>query len=136
MKKFFTIVALAGTLVACSNDKKEAEKTEDTTTTAPATTEPEVDESTNNEPTTTAVAGVPTFSDPEVQKFANDYAAFITEYKTGIKDPAKMQALSASMQDWSTRANAIVSKLLSKPDEAQAWSAWFMKLSQDLKPAQ
>lgn len=132
MKKLFAILAIAGVMVACNNKKKDEKKPEGdstatTTTTTPTTTEPTTT-------TTTTPSGVPTFSDPEVQKFANDYAAFIAEYKAGMKDPAKLMELSKNMQDWSTRATSVGLKLASKPDEAMAWANWITALSKEIMP--
>ncbi|HUR65574.1 MAG TPA: hypothetical protein VMZ03_04420 [Chitinophagaceae bacterium] len=132
MKKLFAVLALAGVMVSCSNKKKDEKKAEgDTTTTTTTTVEPTTTTTTT---TTTAPAGVPTFSDPEVQKFANDYAAFIAEYKAGMNDPAKLQDLSAKMQDWSKRSTDIGMKLAAKPDEAKAWADWVMALSKEMMP--
>ena len=129
MKKLFAVIALVGIMSSCKDKKNEEPKADDATTTAPAT------EATTTEPSTTAVAGVPTFSDPEVQKFANDYNAFILEYKAGMKDPARIMELSKNMQDWATRAQSIGMKLAAKPEEAKAWAEWAASLSQNLMPA-
>ena len=105
--------------------KPEGDTTTTTTTTPPVETPTE---------TTTAPAGVPTFSDPDVQKFANDYAAFMTEYKAGMSDPAKLAELSNKMQEWSKKSTEIGMKLATKPDEAKAWADWVMALSKDMMP--
>jgi PBP1b-binding outer membrane lipoprotein LpoB len=126
MKKVFAVLALAGVMVSCNNKKKDEKKPEgDTTTTTTTTVEPT---------TTTTTPGVPTFSDPEVQQFANDYAAFIAEYKAGMNDPAKLQDLSTKMQDWGKRSTDIGMKLAAKPDEAKAWADWVMALSKEMMP--
>ena len=104
MKKLFAVLAIAGVMVATTTE------------------------------TTPAPAGVPTFSDPEVQKFANDYAAFMTEYKAGMSDPAKLAELSTKLQDWSKRSTEIGMKLATKPEEAKAWAEWVMALSKDMMP--
>ena len=131
MKKLFAILAIAGVMVSCGNKKKGDKKPEGdttaTTTTTPTTT-------TTTDPGTTAMAGVPTFSDPEVQKFANDYAAFIQEYKAGMKDPAKLMALAKNLQDWSTRATSVGMKLSTHPEEATAWANWMTACSKELMP--
>ena len=128
MKKLFAVLAIAGVMVACNNKKKDEKAPEgDTTTTSTTTT-------TTTTETTPAPAGVPTFSDPEVQKFANDYAAFMTEYKAGMSDPAKLAELSTKLQDWSKRSTEIGMKLATKPEEAKAWAEWVMALSKDMMP--
>ncbi|HRG81509.1 MAG TPA: hypothetical protein PLO99_03285 [Chitinophagaceae bacterium] len=128
MKKLFAVLAIAGVMVACNNKKKDEKAPEkDTTSTTTTTT-------TTTTETTPAPAGVPTFSDPEVQKFANDYAAFMAEYKAGMSDPAKLAELSTKLQDWSKRSTEIGMKLATKPEEAKAWADWVMALSKDMMP--
>ncbi len=131
MKKLFAIIALVGIMASsCKDKKKDEAKPEGTETTTPTT------ETTTTEPTTATVAGVPTFSDPEVQKFANEYGAFMAEYKAGMKDPAKLMELSKGMQEWATKAQSIGMKLASNPAEAKAWADWSMALAKDIMPAQ
>ncbi len=131
MKKLFAVLALVGVMTSCKDKKKDEKKTEETTITTPtdATTTP-----TDATTTATATAGVPTFSDPEVQKFANEYGAFIAEYKAGMKDPAKLAELGKKMTDWSTKAQSIGMKLASTPDEAKKWADWALELSKSLMP--
>jgi PBP1b-binding outer membrane lipoprotein LpoB len=131
MKKLFAVLALAGMMASCGNKKKDEEKKPEGDTTTTTTTTPPVETPTE---TTTAPAGVPTFSDPDVQKFANDYAAFMTEYKAGMSDPAKLAELSNKMQEWSKKSTEIGMKLATKPDEAKAWADWVMALSKDMMP--
>ncbi len=126
-------MALVGVLAACNNKKKDEKKPEKDTVATTTTTTP-TDNTTTTTTTTTTTAGVPTFSDPEVQKFANDYAAFIQEYKAGMKDPAKLSELAKTMQDWSSRATNIGMKLAQKPDEAKAWADWMTACSKELMP--
>ena len=130
MKKLFAVLALVGVMTSCKSKKKDEKKPEETTTTTPtdATTTP------TDATTTTATAGVPTFSDPEVQKFANDYGAFMAEYKAGMKDPAKLAELSKGMTEWSTKAQSIGMKLATTPDEAKKWADWALELSKSLMP--
>ncbi len=123
MKKLFLIVVLASFITSCK-EKKEDKKMEETTTTTPPKAEPET--------TTLTVAGVPAFSDPEVQKFANDYATFIANYKLGMQDPAKMADLTKNMQEWTTKSHSIAMKLSTTPDEAKKWSEWVIEASKQL----
>lgn len=136
MKKLFAVLAIVGVMTSCKDKKKEEKKVEDTTTNTPTTTEPTTTTTTTDNTTTTASTGVPSFSDPEVQKFANDYAAFVAEYKAGMKDPSKMNDLVKKMQDWSTRSQSIGLKLAQKPDEAKKWSDWVMAMNKELMPQQ
>lgn len=129
MKKLLFVVAVAGIMASCK-DKKDEKATDATTTTT--TTEPTTTEPTTTTTTTTATTGVPTFSDPEVQQFANDYAAFIANYKTGMNDPAKMQDLTKDMQKWTEKSQKIGMKLAQTPDEAKKWADWVMVISKDM----
>lgn len=127
MKKLFAIIALVGIMASCKDKKKDEPKTEGTETTTTTTT-------TTTE--TTSVAGVPTFSDPEVQKFANDYGAFMAEYKAGMSDPAKLTKLANDMQEWSTKSQSIGMKLAAKPEEAKAWADWMLEMTKSIMPQQ
>ena len=131
MKKLFAVLALVGVMTSCKDKKKDDKKTEETTTTTPTTTEP----TTTTPTTTTATTGVPTFSDPEVQQFANDYATFIANYKAGMNDPAKMQDLTKDMQKWTEKSQKIGMKLAQSPDEAKKWADWVMVISKELMPS-
>lgn len=129
MKKLFAILAIAGVMVACNNKKKDEKKPEGdstATTTTTTTTDPTT--------TTTTSAGTPTFSDPTVQKFVDDYTAFIVQYKAGMNDPAKMAELGKSMQEWSTRGAEVGMKLAANPEDLQKWSAWWEAISKELMP--
>jgi PBP1b-binding outer membrane lipoprotein LpoB len=133
MKKIFSMLALVSLLTVGCKDKKEDKKEEPTTT--PATTEPTTTPTTTDPaPTSNNADSVPSFSDPEVQKFANDYAAFVKEYKEGMKDPAKLTALAQKLQDWSKRATEIGTKLATSPDEAKKWTDWTMALAKEMMP--
>jgi hypothetical protein len=128
MKKILFVIAVACFIASCK-DKKDEKKVDDTMVT-PTTTEPSALET-----TTTPATGVPSFSDPEVQKFANDYAAFIANYKAGFKDPSKMADLTKNMQDWSAKSQSIGMKLASKPEEAKKWADWVMAINKELIPS-
>lgn len=131
MKKLLFVLAIAGLMTACKSKKTDEKKPDETTTTPTAPTTTTATEST----ATTATTGVPSFSDPEVQKFANDYGAFMAEYKAGMKDPAKLATLAKNMQDWSSKAKEIGLKLATKPDEARAWAEWVLAFTKDMMPS-
>jgi len=140
MKKLFAVVALVGIMTSCKDKKKDENKMDETTTTTttPTTTTDPTTTPTTTQPTTTtttASTSVPTFTDPEVQQFANEYAAFMAEYKAGMKDPAKMSDLGKKMTDWSTKSQNIGVKLAKTPDEAKKWADWVMALSKDMMPS-
>jgi len=133
MKKFFAVLAIAGVMVSCNNKKKDEKKPDGDTTTVTTNTTTTGDNTTTT--TTTTTTGVPNFKDAEVQKFANDYNAFIDQYLAGYKDPAKMAELSKSMQDWSSRASSISMKLANDPEEAKKWTDWAMMISKKVQDA-
>lgn len=136
MKKIFAVLALVGVMTSCKSKKKDEAKPE-TTTTTDATTTPATDATTTpaTETSTTAVAGVPTFKDADVQKFANDYTAFINEYKAGMTDPAKATELASRLQEWSKKSTEIGMKLATDQEELKKWTDWAMELSKVLTPA-
>lgn len=139
MKKILAVLALVGVMSSCKDKKKEEKKPEETTntTTTPASTEPSTTPATTpaaTEPAPATATGVPSFSDPEVQKFANDYSAFMAEYKAGMKDPAKLAKLSSSLQEWSKKAQGIGMKLANSPEEAKKWAEWTLELSKSMMP--
>ena len=135
MKKLFAVIALAGIMISCNNSKEEKTETKTDTTGTTTTTPEATDPTTTVTTTTTPAAGVPTFSDPEVQKFANDYAAFVNEYKAGMTDPNKMQEMAKNLQDWTTRSQSIGMKLSQNPDEAKKWADWVAEVNKQLMPA-
>ncbi len=134
MKKFLAVLALVGVMTSCKDKKKEDKKPEDATTTTTTATDPGTTTTTTTT-TTTAATGVPTFSDPEVQKFANEYGAFMASYKEGMKDPAKAMELAKSLQEWSKKSTEFGMKLASKPDEAKKWADWVLELSKSMMPS-
>ena len=127
MKKFLAVLALVGVMTSCKDKKKDEKKPEETTTTT--TTDP------TTTTTTTTDANVPTFSDPEVQKFVTEYSAFITEYKAGMADPAKAQALAKTAQEWSGKMSNIGMKLASNPDDLKKWTEWAQWVAAQFAPA-
>lgn len=131
MKKLFAILAIAGVMVACNNKKKDEKKPEGDTTVTTTTTPTNTTEPTN---TTTTSTDTPTFSDPTVQKFVDDYTAFIMQYKEGMKDPAKMAELSKSLQEWSTKGTEVGMKLATNPEDLQKWTAWWQAISKEFMP--
>lgn len=133
MKKFLTIVLLITVLVSCK-DKKETPKADDNnipaTTIEPTKTEPAI----TTETTVTNIE-IPKFKDPEVQKFANEYAAFIKEYKAGSMNPEKAPALNKAAQEWNEKSSKIADKLINTDaDEAMKLSTFLLTLSKEMMP--
>jgi hypothetical protein len=133
MKKLFAVLALVAVMTSCKDKKKDEKKPDATTTTT--TTNP--NSTTTTTTTTTSSAGVPTFSDAEVQQYVNDYTTFVTSvvdaYKS--KDLAKAGELAGKMSDWSSRSMSVAQKLSANPDEAKKFSDYVTKLSADLTAA-
>ncbi len=136
MKKLLLVFALTGLLTACNNkkeDKQPEEKTNGTTTTEPATNNTDA---TDPAPTSVnAASGVPNFSDPEVQKFANDYAAFIDEYKKVLADPASPRSAEFAMKwsDWASRSMSVGMKLAANPAESKKWTDWVESVNSKIR---
>ena len=126
MKKVLFVLAVAGVMASCG-DKKKSDKPAEVKDTTTATT------TTTTTTTTTATPGVPTFADPEVQSFVNDYTAFVNSYLDAYKakDMTKVSELAAKMTEWSGRSAAIGNKLAANPEEAKKFTDYMTKLSQD-----
>lgn len=136
MKKLLLAIVVAGLFAACNN-KKESDKTTDDTSTTTTTDQ----DNTSTKPTTTepsgntSIAGVPSFSDPEVQKFANDYAAFIAEYKQILANPASPRSAEFAMKwsEWASKSLSVGMKIASNPAEAKKWSDWVESVNSEIR---
>ena len=124
MKKVLFGLSVIGmsAMVSC----KEEVKTEE----APATEVVAVEETPAAE-VTTATVEVPKFSTPEMQKFADEYAAYYADMIAVSKsgDAAKITELQAKSQEWATKATAAMSKM--SPEDAQKWSTFATALAQE-----
>ena len=83
--------------------------------------------------TTITTSDVPTFADPEVQKFVNDYTAFVNAYMDAYKgkDMTKVQELSGKYQQWAGQIMTVGMKLAANPDDSKKFNDYRTKLSQD-----
>ena len=128
MKKVLFGLSVIG-MTAMVSCKKEEVKTEEAPATEVTATE-EVPAETTME-TTTATVEVPKFSTPEMQKFADDYAAYYAEVFAASKsgDAAKITALQTKGQEWATKATTAMSKMT--PEDAQKWSTFATALAQE-----
>lgn len=136
MKKLLFAIAVTGFLVACNNNKEGEKKVDDSSTTTSTDQTDNPSEPTTNEPTgDSPVAGLPAFSDPEVQKFANEYAAFISEYKKVLADPTSPKTAEFAMQwaQWASKSMSVSMKLASNPEEAKKFSEWSQLITKDLR---
>lgn len=131
MKRIFIALVLTAGLIACNNKKSE-EKTSGKDTTITTNTDTKTEE---NKEVTTNVNGVPNFSDPEVQKFANDYYTFLQEYKAALKDPSKAAEMTKTMGEWTNKTTEISMKLAANPEDAKKWADWAIVVSQEFSNA-
>jgi 2-phospho-L-lactate guanylyltransferase (CobY/MobA/RfbA family) len=130
MKKFFLAIAAIG-IVSLTSCKSEEKKVEDATQDV---TEQAVETGMENAENATEVAvastDVPTFSNPEVQKFATEYQAYFNKLMDAAKagDATKLQELTAQSVDWSKRASEWTQKMTA--EDANKWVEWASKLQE------
>lgn len=129
MKKVLFGLSVIG-MTAMVSCKKEEVKTEEAPATEVTATEETPATETTAE-TTTATVEVPKFSTPEMQKFADEYAAYSAEAMAAAKsgDAAKITALQAKGTEWATKTTAAMSKMT--PEDAQKWSTFATALAQE-----
>ncbi|MFL9835701.1 hypothetical protein [Chryseobacterium terrae] len=129
MKKLiFPLAVIAISLTACKKETKAEDSkpaTEEVASDKPATEE--VPASTES-----ASSDLPKFSSPEVQKFAEEYSAYVNESIEASKsgDAAKVQALSAKAQEWATKTQEATAKMT--PEDVKLWTDYYTKLSQKM----
>ena len=81
-------------------------------------------------------ADVPKFSNQEVQKFAEEYAAYYKEVveATKAKDVAKATELAKKAQEWTKSAEEKLAKMTR--EDAKAWGEWAQKIAAEVATAQ
>lgn len=129
MKKLFFALTLIGLVTATSCKKEEAKVENATENAVENTTEAANDAAQVLNETAAAVAEIPSFSNPEVKKFAEEYAAFYEEVKqaTTSGDVAKVQELQTKALDWAKKASEFTQKMT--PEDAQKWVDWSQKIA-------
>lgn len=121
-----TVIGLV-TLTSC---KKEEAKVQDA---IQDTTEQMIDVAEDNlesaNEANIAIADIPQFSNPEVQQFAEEYAAFARDAAAAAQsgDAAKIQELQAKTVEWTRKIGEINQKLSS--DEAQKFTEWVSEIN-------
>ncbi|NLN32587.1 MAG: hypothetical protein GX159_03210 [Flavobacteriaceae bacterium] len=129
MKKLFLTMTVIG-LVTLTSCKKEEEKVQDAIqdTTEQMTDVAEDNVQSANE-ANIAIADIPQFSNPEVQQFAEEYAAFARDAAAAAQsgDAAKIQELQAKTVEWTRKIGEINQKLSS--DEAQKFTEWVSEIN-------
>ena len=143
MKKLLPVIALLFVFAACNNKKKEDKKIEGDTTTTNMTTKADGNAATDPAPTdptgsrtsgNTSTIDIPTFSDPDVQKFVNDYTEFVRSYKQGIVDPVKAKELANDAMKWNSKMGHYAQKLAANPEDLQKWRTWAEAMKREMQP--
>ena len=140
MKKLvFALGAVAMlSMVSCGKKETPAEKpaTEEAVadSTAQETAEPAAEEKAA-EGVAGALSEVPKFSNEEVQKFAEEYAAYYKEVleASKAKDAAKSAELAQKAQDLAKSAQEKMTKMT--PEDAKAWGEWAQKITTEVAAA-
>ncbi|WP_299180785.1 hypothetical protein [uncultured Aquimarina sp.] len=108
----FALIIAVLFAASCKNETKSdatdsAEKTEEVEKTEKA------EENSNEETTTAASDGVPSFSDEKVQEYVNSYEAYIEEYKKVVesKDMTAFASLGQKGQELGTKAQEVMGNL-------------------------
>ena len=133
MKNLFLAISVIG-LVSLTSCKSEEKKVEDAT--ANVTEQAAETGAANVEATTdaqVAAADMPTFSNPEVQKFAEEYKAYFQEMVDASKagDATKLQELTAKGVEFQKRAADFTQKMTT--EESQKWVSWTNSLRDAVK---
>ena len=136
-KLVFALGAVAMlSMVSCGKKETPAEKpaTEEAAKEGEATEQPAAEEKAA-EGVAGALSEVPKFSNEEVQKFAEEYAAYYKEvldaYKA--KDAAKSAELAKKAQDLAKSAQEKMTKM--SAEDAKAWADWAHKLTTEVAAA-
>jgi enamine deaminase RidA (YjgF/YER057c/UK114 family) len=132
MKKLF-LAATAVSLLAvtsCKKDEKKVENaTENATETATNTAEKAGDNVENVAKSADVASDVPKFSSPEIQKFAEDYAAYYKDVTAAAQsgDATKIQDLQTKAMEWTKKATEMTQKMT--PEDAKKWTEWSQKIA-------
>lgn len=123
MKKMLLVLLSLGVIFSCGK-KEESTTTTKTETTTTTTAEPAK--------TDAAATDVPTFKEPEVQKYVDSYQAYLKDVKDAVasKDAAKFQEISAKGTELATQGQEAAKKL-TDPAEAKKFTDYMTKLGQE-----
>ena len=130
-KLVFALGAVAMlSMVSCGKKETPAEKpaTEEAAKEGEATEQPAAEEKAA-EGVAGAFADVPKFSNEEVQKFAEEYAAYYKEVfeANKAKDAAKLAELGQKGVDFAKSAQEKLTKMT--PEDAKLWADWAQKIA-------
>jgi|SRR5690606_38221610 len=135
MKKVFLALTVIGlvSLTSCKNDKAETaqDNSEEIQETVQDAQEEAADVAQDN---ADVAAEIPTFSNPELQTFAQDYAKYFEEVKAAAStgDQTKIMELQKKAVEWSQKQQQILSKGGVTPEDAQKLNDWVQKLASNL----
>lgn len=130
-KLVFALGAVAMlSMVSCGKKETPAEQpaTEEAAKEGEATEQPAAEEKVA-EGVANAFADVPKFSNEEVQKFAEEYAAYYKEVfeANKAKDAAKLAELGQKGVDFAKSAQEKLTKMT--PEDAKLWADWAQKIA-------
>ena len=124
-------------MVSCGKKETPAEQpaTEETAKGGEATEQPAAEEKAAEGDVAGAFADVPKFSNEEVQKFAEEYAAYYKEVLEAAKakDAAKSAELAQKAQDLAKSAQEKMTKMT--PEDAKLWADWAQKIATEAAAA-
>ena len=132
-KLVFALGAVAMlSMVSCGKKETPAEKpaTEEAAdSTAQEAAQPAAEEKAAEGDVAGALADVPKFSNEEVQKFAEEYAAYYKEVfeANKAKDAAKLAELGQKGVDFAKSAQEKLTKMT--PEDAKLWADWAQKIA-------
>ena len=137
-KLVFALGAVAMlSMVSCGKKETPAEQpaTEEAAKEGEATEQPAAEEKAA-EGVANAFADVPKFSNEEVQKFAEEYAAYYKEVfeANKAKDAAKLAELGQKGVDFAKSAQEKLTKMT--PEDAKLWADWAQKIATEAAAAQ
>lgn len=135
MKKILLSLAVVSFIAFTACNKEEAKATDNQETVDSTANATEGAEATTEEGV--AAEGTPKFSDPEVQKYVDDYATFIKEYTAAAKsgDAAKLTTMTGNLQEWNEKSATIGEKLAANPEDAQKFNEFIQKLAMEMQSA-
>lgn len=132
MKKIILAIAVFGmiSLTSCKNNSSEKIESEADQALVDAREQAvELKEETGDiKSAEQAAMEVPEFSDPEVQKFANEYAKYFEDLLKASRsgNMEKAEELTRQGIEWTKRASELTQKMSS--EDSQKWTEWTNKL--------
>lgn len=130
MKKFFLAIAAVGivSLASCKSEEKKVEDaTADIIDQAAETAEEQAKIATD---IAVASTDIPTFSNPDLQKFATDYQAYYNQLMEAANagDQNKVNELMAQGVEWSKKVSEWNQKVSS--EDSQKFTKWASQLQE------